>query len=205
MLQFGGRASWCEKFIVIFVGLICILIGLDYKFAILPLHGGLLFTYLLFIIVSSIWFTFIYLQSLLANNKPFKFDFENGLLLRKLKLLYNYANKQQESSEIIQIPPNEKETKHKSVDDRINDLVRDVEIRFILKWYQHLSRDPTFPAECKKLLDDIVRRFLQVVIEIDSSKFVYGFIIVFLKHIKEFRKTLKRSKKSDEAIEDLYR
>lgn len=50
-----------------------------------------------------------------------------------------------------------------------------------------------------------MRRFLQIVVQIDNKKLVHGILIILLKHIKEFRKTEKRQKNSCKSLEDSYR
>lgn len=232
---FSTHNSLCEKLILLSLSIICVIVGLDYKFNILPFHGVFLIAYLLFVMIITTWVTFVCLQSLLQHNKPFEYDFEKNVALKFVmkiiyllnrnkevqdaqtnssKLLTSFSHAELQSGEgkldvidskIFHSAVFSNKKQLKNIDERIDDFIRDIEVRFILKWYLHISNDPSFPAESKILLDEVVRRFLQIIVEVDGRKFVYGCIVVFLKHIKEFRKAVKRSQKNDGTIEELYR
>lgn len=74
-----------------------------------------------------------------------------------------------------------------------------------MKWYPKISDDDLFLKETRNLLDDIIRRFLQIVVQVDNKKLVHGILVIFLKHIREFRKTVKRQRTTRKSIEELYR
>lgn len=95
--------------------------------------------------------------------------------------------------------------KEKSIDERIDILVHDIEQRFISKWYSLISNEDIFPAESKILLEGIVRRILQVSVQLDCSKLVCGALVVLLKHLKEYRRAVKRVNKHGGSIESVYR
>lgn len=91
------------------------------------------------------------------------------------------------------------------IDDRINDFVDDIEKRFLSNWYCHISSDRLFLDESHKLLEDVVRRFLQVVVQIDHKKIVHSVFVIVLRHLKEFRRATKRTEKNGGSVEENYR
>ncbi|KAF5303294.1 hypothetical protein FQA39_LY10033 [Lamprigera yunnana] len=164
----------------------------------------------------------IFISEFLENNKPYEYDYERNALLKCIGYIYNYQNncvqsgskKNGESCGIVedevdevggQEVPTVSERRVKSIDERIDILVKDIQVRFILKWYLNISTDPFFLSESKVLIDDIIRHFLQIVIDIDGRKLIYGYSIILLKHLKEFRKTIKRCQKTNGSVEKLYR
>lgn len=92
-----------------------------------------------------------------------------------------------------------------SIDERIDILVRDIEEKFISRWYNEISKDESFSTESKILMEGIARRVLQVSIQMDGSKLVCGALVILLKHLKEYRKAIKRVKKNGGSIESVYR
>ncbi|KAF5294329.1 hypothetical protein FQR65_LT10782 [Abscondita terminalis] len=202
MLNIRGY-SWCEK---ILIALFCTLLGIfafDYKYAALPFHGIYLVAYAFFITLCSMWITFYYLRNVLVRNKPYEYDFDKNKLLKLIARAYAYTN----ATTTVDTAPRalQSERRSKTIDERIDILVKDIQVRFILKWYLHISTDPSFLSESKILIDDIIRRFLQVVIDVDGRKLTYGCSVVFLKHLKEFRRTVRRSRKNSGSVNDLYR
>lgn len=229
--MFKTNRSWCEMLIILSASGVCLILALDYNLSILPFRGAYLFIYTCSLLISTTWITFLFLQHLLQNNKPFEYDIERNLALKSIYKTYIFLTKtcyksvcNPASTELIpdvmnRTPNNQLEDAPdnkvfqrvhnkkciKNIDERIEDLIKDIEVRFILKWYVHISQDPTFPLESKLLLDEIIRHFLQVVIDIDGRKLVYGCIIILLKHIKEFKRALKRNTKKNTAVENCYR
>ncbi|KAK5638239.1 hypothetical protein RI129_012534 [Pyrocoelia pectoralis] len=198
--------SWCEKIIILLTLTICGILLLDYKFSVLPIHGIYLFAYLFIILISSSSLTFVLLQKILKNNNSYEYDFDKSRSLKFLAYIYNnilYSQSTERS--VLKKPVTKGERSIKSIDERIDILVRDIQVRFILKWYLNVSSDATFLSESKLLIDDVIRRFLQVVVDVNSRKLVHGCSIIFLRHIKEYRKALKRSQRSSGTVEDLYR
>lgn len=92
-----------------------------------------------------------------------------------------------------------------SIDERIDILVRDIEDKFISRWYNEISKDESFPIESKNLMEGVARRVLQVSVQMDGSKLVCGALVILLKHLKEYRKALKRVNKNGGSIESVYR
>ncbi|KAK4878397.1 hypothetical protein RN001_010903 [Aquatica leii] len=162
------------------------------------------------------WITFYYLRNVLLHNKPYEYDFERNKFLKFVAWIYTYRYAETgvtliENKGIVEDEidsgeaPIVVERHTKSIDERIDILVKDIQVRFILKWYLHISTDPYFLSESKHLIDDIIRHFLQIIIDVDGRKLVHGCSVIFLKHLKEFRKSLKRSQKNGRSVEDLYR
>ncbi|KAB0791579.1 hypothetical protein PPYR_03379 [Photinus pyralis] len=195
--------SWCEQIILLLTLTICGILLLDYNFSVLPIHGIYLFAYLFLVLTSSSCVTFVLLQRILKNNNPYEYDFDRNTSLKLLGYLYNALFVRERA--VHRAEGTKGERSIKSIDERIDTLVRDIQVRFILKWYLNVSSDATFLSESKLLIDDVIRRFLQVVIDVNGRKLAHGCSTIFLRHVKEYRKALKRSRRSSGTVDDLYR
>lgn len=224
--------SWCGRFCVSsFILLVSIFI-LDYKAYVLPINGIWLALYILFVIISSVWISCVLIQKVLQQNQVIECDFESNRYLKLLKngcktlhipINLDYISTKTISThtggntpkltnkltDVIDSIPILKENityePTKNIDDRIEQFANDIEQRFIEKWYKHISDDETFSNESKVLLEGIVRRVLQVSVQVDSDKILCGALVVLLKHLKEYRKAVKRANKSGSSIESVYR
>lgn len=132
------------------------------------------------------------LQNILSTNTPFKTK-SNQLL----SLLHSPLNN---------ISINLLKNKSKEpIDDRIKDFIQDIEQNFIKKWYSsYISTNEEFLIESSKLLDIIIRRFLQIAGQINSEKVLHGTVTILLRHVKEYKKAVKKAK-NDGSVESHYR
>lgn len=203
--------SWFFRAFFFLLSLIISIFFLDYKFPFLPLNGTFLFFYILFIFFVSIWLSSVFLQRLLKENKPITYS-----LLQDVRFIYlkNFLNgnkiaaKSQEvipKVEIFVCDENDISLHLSKIDDRIEKFVKDVSDRFLKNWFSSISDNEQFVIESEKLLDEIVRRFLQVIVQIDVKKFIYLISIILLRHIKEFRKSLVRAERKKCCITECYR
>ncbi|CAG9862617.1 unnamed protein product [Phyllotreta striolata] len=148
--------------------------------AVLPVSG---FTFL-FVSIST-WFvslfvTFFYLNKLLQRNDPIAFT-KRRITLKKVR---------------GDVTPDPKKLKY---------LVEDIDKYFVSKWYVYVSSNDEFPEETKLFLDDVIRRLAELQACVSAKVLLQGVSNIFLKHLKEYRRGIRRKEKYDGTIEDLYR
>lgn len=224
--------SWCGRCCISSFMLIFSIFVLDCKAHILPISGIWLALYILFIIIVTVWITCVLIQKLLQQNQVFEFDFDSNRYLKFFKstcktlhipLQLDFIStktvpytsgsttptKPKIPADIIDSIPILNEINNfapvKNIDDRIEQFADDIEQRFISKWYKHISSDKTFPHESKVLLEGVLRRVLQVSVQIDGDKILCGIFAILLKHLKEYRKAVKRASKNGSSVESAYR
>lgn len=207
----SAQNPWSEQIIIFSLFSTCAILIFDYEYKILPFSGNILLFYICTLLIGSISFTFVVLQNLLQHNKPLKYSFKEQWFtwLFKSALSFSKAfscNVAKECGQQILIDNKTNDGKQtKSVDQRIDEFVKDVIRRFLLNWYAYISSDPEFPSEARDLLHDVVRKFLHATEDVDSKKLLNGVLLVFLRHVKEFRKAAIRIEKHGGSIEDCYR
>ncbi|XP_066248103.1 uncharacterized protein [Euwallacea similis] len=89
--------------------------------------------------------------------------------------------------------------------ESIKKLTADIDKYFISYWYCSISEDPSFPTETRVFIEEVLSHLLDTTFKVNPSSLIQGLLNVFLKHLKEFRKSLKRKEKYHMSIEDLYR
>ncbi|XP_018560919.1 uncharacterized protein LOC108903275 isoform X2 [Anoplophora glabripennis] len=158
---------------------------LNTKIAILPVSC------LTFIICSVlVWFTsmcltLVGLHKLLQKNEPLEFS------LKKFNAKQTTLKKQKS-----ELKPNP---------DRVKELTKDIDRYFINKWYTNISKDDDFTEESKLFLEEVINRLAEVQLSVNNKVLLHGFLNIYLKHLKEFRRSLKRKEKYNGNIEELYR
>lgn len=216
-----NAVAWPMRIFVFSIVSIVLIFIADYKYLFLPIHGTLLFFYTTAVLSLSIWISSSIVQTLLKESKPIDFTKpdEREVLGQALAIAKCFISKepnippeQQQSNGKILVRQDEVDVakfqdpkRESSIDDRISDFVGDIQARFLNNWYSQISENKVFLEESEKLLEEVVRRFLQVVVQIDHKKLVHAIFVVFLKHLKEFKKTLKRSEKNGLGVEDCFR
>lgn len=223
--------SWCGRFCISSFILIIGILIFDYKSNILPINGIWLALYMIFVIISAVWVSCFLIQKILQQNQVLEFDFDSNRYLKlfknvckSLRIPINFdffstkvvskcgSDTPKINKKIIDvidsIPILKQKINYepeKNIDDRIDDFTNDIEQRFIVKWYKYISDDISFSNEAKVLLDSVTRRVLQVSVNVDSDKILSGTLVILLKHLKEYRKALKRANKNGHSVEDAYR
>lgn len=129
------------------------------------------------------WITLIGLHKLLQQNKPLEFD-----LFKKKNNLDKITKKD--------IKPNA---------ERIKALTNDIDKYFISKWYINISDNEDFKVESKIVLENVITKLLEVQLSLNNKTLLHGLLNIYLKHLKQFRRTLKRKEKYSGEIIDLYR
>nr|CAH7753621.1 unnamed protein product [Callosobruchus chinensis] len=89
--------------------------------------------------------------------------------------------------------------------DNIKALCEDIDKYFIDKWYQYVTKDESFSNESKVFLSEVINRLLEVQLSVDNRALLHGVLNIYLRHLKEFRRSLRRQQKYNGSIEELYR
>lgn len=196
--------TWFGKVFFSSLLTIVVMFVLDCRYKLLPFNGIPLLVYLIFVVLLSMWGTSVLIQHLLKTNKPFEYDFKTGRA-KHVEKVFQYFYKLKNDEQFV--PKTSTFENRKNIDERIDEFVEDVEKRFVANWYREISDDQQFLVETRRLLDEVIRRFLQVVIMVDNKALMQGTLVILLRHIKEFKKSLKRSQKNPGTIgmEDVYR
>lgn len=182
----AGRKSVCVSFVV----LSGMLIFVNLVIPILPVSG------LTFILIALLtWFislcvTFVGLHKLLQHNEPVPNTTVNKYL--------QYVGF---SSDTVRTPNTSLKTNAASV----KRLTLDIDKYFISKWYCNISKDPDFVAESKAFLEEVLTRVVDIAAQMNHTCVLHELLNINLKHLKEFRRSLKRKEKYNVGIEELYR
>ncbi|XP_044755910.1 uncharacterized protein LOC123314597 isoform X2 [Coccinella septempunctata] len=84
-------------------------------------------------------------------------------------------------------------------------LSEDVVNQFVKIWYNEISEDDKFPVESRIIIESTLNLLSKALGSIDKKHFAYVVTNVFLKHLKEFQRTLKLKEKNGDKISDMYR
>lgn len=183
-----SAASWCRRTFAVCVSLICAIVTLDAYVPLLPFGGLWLIVYLITVSLVTVWFTFSALQRLLGGNKPLRHP--------RLRAFLDDFTRRPRRSQVR--PP-------KDLEERISEFSRDIDAQFVKKWFGNLTDDETFREETRNLICDVTRRFLQVVVAVDGKKLLRGSLLVLLKHLKEYRRSVRRGERNGISTEESYR
>lgn len=169
------------KIVLGFTSIILILI-INTHIPILPIRN---ITFLLTSI--SLWFTslsatFFCLHKLLQQKEPLQ-------IYCKTKSAIELKPKRQ-------VQPNP---------EKVRILGDDINKYFIIKWYSYISQNEEFTEQSKVLLEELIVHLVEVQVLVSNKLLLHGCLNLFLRHLKEFRRSLKRKEKYGGKIEDLYR
>ncbi|KAG5891389.1 hypothetical protein JTB14_020117 [Gonioctena quinquepunctata] len=89
--------------------------------------------------------------------------------------------------------------------ERVKALAKQIDGYFISKWYINISKDASFPGECRVFLEETITRLAEVQLGVNNKVLLHACLNIFLRHSKEFRRGLKRKEKYGGTIEELYR
>lgn len=182
-------SSWCGKFFCTSFSLIaCILIANIY-IPLLPFGALYIFLYLLLVSLLTVWITCVIAQKFLKRTKPFAYP-KNTLFFERFF--------QTQTGGIKRAPLTD-------LEERISEFSSDIEKQFVRKWFKHITDDELFCEECRVIIADATRRFLQIVVLVDGKQLLHGVLIVLLKHLKEYRRSRRRCEKNGGSIEQAYR
>lgn len=154
---------------------------LSTKFIILPINGLYLLGYVIIVAISTTWASFVTLQHFLDQNKPVD-----------LPKLLNLKGKHYEKEDFNNTAS-------------VKQLTLDIDKYFIEKWFVYISKDPSFNNESQRILEEVLKKMVNVQLSLDNETIIQVILNLYLKHLKEFRRSLKRREKYSGKISDLYR
>ncbi|XP_006569963.1 uncharacterized protein LOC100578893 isoform X2 [Apis mellifera] len=214
--------SWLNQILLV-LSILCALLSLIIQewagLTPLPIYVSILWA--IFIIILSVWLSCFLFQLALKANSPLNIKFLNNWLYEKfinnLKLYeYKKENECNDKSEnevnkninSIQIPhkkqkdkmtiiSNEKETSNrkKKRTVEIHNLVKEIHLKCIKVWYKSISDDKSFPNEAQELLKKLLTKLFHKISLIDKIKLIHKLSNVFLLHLKEYHRALRRVEK----------
>ncbi|XP_074031796.1 uncharacterized protein isoform X2 [Leptinotarsa decemlineata] len=178
-MQLQFLLDW--KIIFIGFGLLLSVSVVNTKIVILPVSSA---TFLFSTI--SVWFlsmciTFVCLHKLLQKNEPLQF----------IKSIKQSGTK--------------RKSNHKPNPEKLKILVDDIDKYFVSKWYKDISNDCDFTKESRLFLEEIITRLVEVQAGVNIKVVIHSILNIYLKHLKEFRRSLKRRDKYGGTVEELYR
>ncbi|XP_066155757.1 uncharacterized protein [Euwallacea fornicatus] len=166
------------------------IIGLKLLSPGIPIQGLVFIAIALFVWFGSLCVTFTGLHKLLQRKDPVSSKgFEE--ILRYLGVTLTEASEAKRPAKVNL--------------ESIKKLTTDIDKYFISYWYWNISEDPSFPTETRVFIEEVLSHLLDTAFKVNPSSLIQGLLNVFLKHLKEFRKSLKRKEKYHMSIEDLYR
>ncbi|CAH1122474.1 unnamed protein product [Ceutorhynchus assimilis] len=179
-----------EKMFFVSFGVLSSVLVINSAISILPISGLTFLFIAIFIWFFLLCITFVGLHKLLQRNEPVS----RSILNKYLQYLgFSLASTQKER----------KAPKINPVS--IERLTSDIDKYFICKWYSCISEDADFSVESKAFLQETLTRLADVVVQVNHTCLLHGMLNLFLKHLKEFRRSLKRKEKYNVGIEELYR
>ncbi|KAL1495045.1 hypothetical protein ABEB36_010528 [Hypothenemus hampei] len=178
------------KFFLVSLLILTVPISINFFVTFLPVGGLILVVSVLLIWFLSLCVTFVALHKLLQRKDPIP----NCVFNKYLK----YVGVSHEPALKNGIPI-------KANAQTIKRLTLDIDKYFISNWYCSISADINFTLESKVFLEEVLIRFMDMVATVNQTSVMHGVLNIFLKHLKEFRRSLKRKEKYNVGIEELYR
>lgn len=89
--------------------------------------------------------------------------------------------------------------------ESVKRLTAEIDKYFVSYWYYNISEDTNFPNETQAFLEEVLTSSVNTMLQVNHAVVVHGVMNLLLKHLKEFRKSLKRQEKYSRPIDDLYR
>ncbi|XP_012276298.1 uncharacterized protein LOC105697514 isoform X2 [Orussus abietinus] len=88
----------------------------------------------------------------------------------------------------------------------LENIVNQIDSRFIEVWYTNISNNKAFPSEAQELLKKLLQKAHSHVVTIDKVRLTNKLADVLLLHLKEYRRALRRVEKGTAPnIEEAYR
>lgn len=93
------------------------------------------------------------------------------------------------------------------IEENANKLSTNIEIQFINSWFHEISQDETFLNESRSIIRSTLKSVVKVMGTMDQIQLSYTVCNIFLKHIKEFKRSIKRKESvaSKGKVLQLYR
>ncbi|XP_071856283.1 uncharacterized protein [Bombus fervidus] len=225
--------SWLNQILLILSILVTLLSVIIQEWAgLTPLYISI--SWAIFIIILSVWLSCFLFQVALKANRPLNIRFVNNWLYNKfvnnLKLkidskeksecISKYenevrTNKNTNSTQVSKEKQKEKVAIRSSGKDtslkrkravEIYNLVTEINLKCIKVWYKSISDDKSFPNEAQELLKKLLTKLFHKISLIDKIKLTHKLFNVFLLHLKEYHRALRRVEKGTAPnIEEAFR
>nr|XP_033184107.1 uncharacterized protein LOC117153820 [Bombus vancouverensis nearcticus] len=225
--------SWLNQILLILSILVTLLSVIIQEWAgLTPLYISI--SWAIFIIILSVWLSCFLFQVALKANRPLNIRFVNNWLYNKfvnnLKLqidskeksecISKYenevrTNKNTNSTQVSKEKRKEKVVIRSSGKDtslkrkravEIYNLVTEINLKCIKVWYKSISDDKSFPNEAQELLKKLLTKLFHKISLIDKIKLTHKLFNVFLLHLKEYQRALRRVEKGTAPnIEEAFR
>ncbi|XP_068969846.1 uncharacterized protein [Bombus flavifrons] len=225
--------SWLNQILLILSILVTLLSVIIQEWAgLTPLYISI--SWAIFITILSVWLSCFLFQVALKANRPLNIRFVNNWLYNKfvnnLKLqidskeksecISKYenevrTNKNTNSTQVSKEKRKEKVVIRSSGKDtslkrkravEIYNLVTEINLKCIKVWYKSISDDKSFPNEAQELLKKLLTKLFHKISLIDKIKLTHKLFNVFLLHLKEYQRALRRVEKGTAPnIEEAFR
>lgn len=225
--------SWLNQILLILSILVTLLSIFIQEWAgLTPLYISI--SWAIFIIILSVWLSCFLFQVALKANRPLNIRFVNNWLYNKFVNNLKLQIDSKEKSECISKYENEvrtnkntnsteasKEKRKEKVIIRssgkdtslkrkraveIYNLVTEINLKCIKVWYKSISDDKSFPNEAQELLKKLLTKLFHKISLIDKIKLTHKLFNVFLLHLKEYHRALRRVEKGTAPnIEEAFR
>uniref|UniRef100_A0AAR5QF37 PXA domain-containing protein n=1 Tax=Dendroctonus ponderosae TaxID=77166 RepID=A0AAR5QF37_DENPD len=190
-MTISGKLSSPGMVLGVSLALISATLSANLLIPVLPV-SGLAFAFIALLVwFIALFFTFVGLHKLLQTKEPI-----SSAVFNKY---FRYGSTTPQNGAV------ETQATITANADSIRRLAVDIDRFFISRWYCDISSDQNFPIESKVFLQEVLTRVTEVTLQMNSNSLLHGVLNIFLKHLKEFRRGLKRRDKYRVAIEDVYR
>ncbi|XP_017884151.1 uncharacterized protein LOC108627419 isoform X2 [Ceratina calcarata] len=201
--------SWLNQILLI-LSISCVLLSLVIEkwagLTSLPIYVSI--SWAIFILIASMWLSCYLFQLALKANRPLDIKFLNDWLHRKLITDLKLQDLENEiecndknENEVRGAQEKKKSSGPKDISSRrkrardIFNLTQEIDAKCINVWYKSISEDNEFPNEARELLKKLLTKLFQRITAIDKVKLTHKLSNVFLLHLKEYHKALRRVEK----------
>lgn len=191
--------SWLNQILLI-LSVSCVLVSLVIEewagLTSLPIYASI--SWAILVLIASVWLSCYLFQLALKANRPLDIKFLNDWLHRKL--LTDLRLQELKSDEV---PPWDKRRASgpKDIASRrrrakeVSNLAQEIDAKCINVWYKSISEDREFPKEAHELVKKLLTRLFHRIDAIDKVKLTHKLSNVFLLHLKEYHRALRRVEK----------
>lgn len=89
--------------------------------------------------------------------------------------------------------------------EKLKGFTNDIDNYFVSKWYVFISHDEEFTEETGLFLEDVIKRIAEIQSCVNNKALAHGILNIYLRHLKEYRRSIKRQEKYNGSIEEMYR
>ncbi|XP_057652629.1 uncharacterized protein LOC130891737 isoform X1 [Diorhabda carinulata] len=162
------------------IGFLILTLMINNVIPLLPVSGFAFLSFSLSFWFISLCITFFYLHKLLQRKVPLN-------LIKPIKHFKKHRG---------EIKPNP---------EKLQEFTEDIDKYFVSKWYVFISLDTKFTEETRFFIEDVIKRIAEVQSCVNNKALAHGVFNIYLKHLKEYRRSLKRKEKYNGSIEEMYR